>query len=64
MSVLTNVSRESDSLVSHLDKYQPSIVPASIALWVVADFPLSIIEAFAAEGIVPGKTTKLVQEIV
>lgn len=53
-----------DLLVTQLDKHQPSIIPAAIALWVVAHCPLCLIQTFATESVVPCETAELVEKVV
>lgn len=54
----------SNLLVSHLHEYQPSVVPATIAFRVVANFPFRIVQAFAAEGVVPSQAAEFIEKVV
>jgi hypothetical protein len=51
-------------LVLDLDEYQPRIVPAAVALWIIAHPPLRIIQCVSAEWVVSGQVAELVQHLV
>ena len=52
---------EGDILIPHLNKYQPCIIPTTIALRIGAHPVLGIIQCVATERIIPSQTTELTE---
>lgn len=55
---------EGDVLVTHLHQHQPSIIPASVAIRIIAHTPLRIVQHVAAEGVIARQTAQFVKEVV
>lgn len=53
-----------DVLIAHLDKNKPGIIPAAVALRVVAHAPFGVVERLAAEGVVASQPAQLVEHVV
>jgi hypothetical protein len=59
--------RNGDSLyllVPDFDEYQPGIIPAAVALWILAHPVLGVIQNVAAEGVIAGQVAEFVQHLV
>lgn len=52
------------SLVHYFLKAEPGHVPASVALWVIANPCLSVLYDTSTEGVVPRKTPQFCEELV
>lgn len=51
-------------LVFDFDEYQPGVIPAPIALWIVAYSVLCIVQGVSAEWVIPGQIAELVEHLV
>ncbi len=63
-SAIAPTARAEDLLISHLDEDQPSIVPATITLWIIADLPLCIVKTLTTERVIPSQATEFIEKIV
>lgn len=64
LSQTTSDPPQADILGSNLLQHEPTVIPASAAVWVAHHQPFRLVEAFRAEGIGSRDAAELVQEVV